>query len=157
MKNVLRSSLAACLMIVSLAAHAGGNDIGNAGLLMNQLKALNGRSGKLVDSYDKENSGKCRLQVVADTDGMTVSFEDTGMYFTPVAHIYETTQAEDANTLLVSTNSKRPGGDACGDFGGAVRYKKQVAIKGNVVAIRETFRCSFEGFKKYDLMTVCQF
>ena len=79
------------------------------------------------------------------------------MYFTPVAHIFNAdAEAINANTVLVSTDSNRPGGDACGDAGGAMRYKKTISVNGRKVTIEESFRCAFEGLKKYVLTSTCQ-
>lgn len=162
MKNAL---VAAALLLTSFSAVAGGNDVGNAGDVLSRLKALNGRTGKIVETYDKGNTGKCRLELKpydfdggdgTQVTGTTVSFEDTGMYFTPIAHIDTGSEAR-SGVITVETSSDRPGGDACGDFGGAIGYKKQITVKGDIVAIRETFRCVLDGFKKYDIHTICQF
>lgn len=156
MKNTFGKILAGALLLSSISASAGGNDF------VSRLKALDGREGKIVASYDENNTGRCRLELqtydsLDGGQGLAVYLQDTGMYFTPSAGLDKDTQLIDANTALVSSSSKRPGGDACGDFGGAVRYKKVLVLKDNQVTIRETFRCVMDGFKKYDLYTTCQF
>lgn len=161
---MMKAILAVALLMTSISAFAGGNDVGNAGDVLSKLKALNGRTGKIVESYDKENTGKCRLELESydyemanrQYSGTSVKFEDTGMYFTPIAHVDSDASAR-SGVIIVETSSERPGGDACGDFGGAINYKKSISVKGNLVAIRETFRCVLDGFKKYDLYTICQF
>lgn len=123
--------------------------------IVKKLKDLNGREGKVASNIEKESTGVCRITVDQDQDGISLSFEGTGYYFTPIAHIFSDVEVEDKNTLIVSTNSNRPGGDACGDFGGAVGYKKMISLKNRQVKIEETFRCTLEGFKKYKLTTTC--
>ncbi|CAE78635.1 hypothetical protein predicted by Glimmer/Critica [Bdellovibrio bacteriovorus HD100] len=156
MKNMFGKILASTLLLSSISASAGGNDF------VSRLKALDGREGKIVSSYDDENTGRCRLELQKyeledGSQGLAVYLQDTGMYFTPSAGLDKETKLKDANTAVVSTSSERPGGDACGDFGGALGYKKVLVLKDNQVTIRETFRCVMDGFKKYDLSTTCQF
>ncbi|AFY00353.1 hypothetical protein [Bdellovibrio bacteriovorus] len=156
MKNTFGKILASAILLSSISASAGGNDF------LKRLKALDGREGKIVASYDESNTGMCRveLQTYDSLDGgqgLAVYLQDTGMYFTPSAGLDKDTKLTDANTALVSTSSKRPGGDACGDFGGAIGYKKVLVLDGNQLTIRETFRCMMDGFKKYDLSTTCEF
>lgn len=162
MKNALKNLVAAALLMTSVSAMAGGNDVGNANSdLISRLKAANGRTGKIVESYDKENTGKCTIKVEdyvyeSGEKSVIVSFEGTGMYFEPNLGIGSDADYIDANTVIAEKNSNRPGGDACGDFGGAMNYKKGLAFKGKQIAIRETFRCVLDGFKKYDLYTICE-
>ncbi|WP_413288352.1 hypothetical protein [Bdellovibrio sp. HCB337] len=164
MKNAfVRNTLVASLLFASLSAAAGGNDVGNAANnLESRLKSLNGRTGKIVDTYDQDNTGKCSLEV-EDYDygdgsqGINVYLRDTGMYFEPSAGITDDADYQDANTVIVSKSSDRPGGDACGDFGGAMGYKKILSLKGKKLTIRETFRCVLDGFEKYDIFTTCEF
>lgn len=156
MKNMFGKILASAVLLTSISATAGGNDF------VKRLKALEGRAGTLVESYDPSNTGRCSLELenyesLDGSQAIAVRLTNTGMYFEPSAHLDKQTQLKDENTALISTSSKRPGGDACGDFGGAVNYKKVLVVEGKTVTIRETFRCTFEGFKKYDLATTCQF
>ncbi|MFV8248496.1 hypothetical protein [Bdellovibrio bacteriovorus] len=156
MKNTFGKILASAILLSSISASAGGNDF------LKRLKALDGREGKIVASYDESNTGKCRLELqnyesIDGSQAIAVYLQDTGMYFTPSASLDKETKLKDANTAVVSTSSKRPGGDACGDFGGAIGYKKVLVLDGNQVTIRETFRCLMDGFEKYDLATTCEF
>ncbi|UXR66086.1 hypothetical protein EZJ49_07465 [Bdellovibrio bacteriovorus] len=131
-----------------------------------KLKSLHGRVGTVVSSYESGIEGRsCRL-ATEDYDfemagrqfsGTKVTLEDTGMYFTPGVEIDNDTKSYGANTLLVSTSSKRAGGDACGDWGGAVGYKETISVEGNTVTIRQKFRCLWDAFEKFDLATVCKF
>lgn len=131
-----------------------------------KLKSLNGSVGVVVSSYEAGVEGRsCRL-ATEDYDfemagkqitGTSVTFEDTGMYFKPGVSIDSNAKTSDANTIVTSTSSKRPGGDACGDWGGAVGYKESISVKGNQVTIRQKFRCLWDAFEKFDLAIVCQF
>ncbi len=122
-----------------------------------QLIKLDGSVGKLTSTVEENHTGVCKLSVDAATEAVTVRFEETGLYFTPVAHIFSDASAIAVNTVLVSTDSNRPGGDACGTAGGSFRYKKTVTVSERKVVIEESFRCAFEGFKKYVLTSTCQF
>lgn len=136
----------------ALGSKASAN---SADSLIQQLKSLHGATGRIVSNIEKESTGVCRVVVNEDDYGVSVSLEETGLYFTPIAHISSDATLEDNNTLLVSTNPNRVGGDACGDWGGAVRYKKTISLEKNVLKISESFRCSLEGFKKYNLISAC--
>lgn len=151
-KNLLALMIFAVSCSFTNSAFAGSSDVMD---MVKKVKALNGRTGQVTSSYENDSTGKCTIAVSEDEYGVSVSFEDTGFYFTPIAHIMEEAKAESSNTLIVSTNSKRPGGDACGDFGGAINYKKTLTIKGREVRITESFRCTFEGLKKYNLISTC--
>lgn len=151
-KNLLVVMVLAASCSFASSAFAGSGDVMD---MVKKVKALNGRTGKVASSYENDSTGKCTIAVSEDEYGVSVSFEDTGFYFTPIAHITEEAEAESSNTLIVSTNSNRPGGDACGDSGGAINYKKTLTIKGREVRIAESFRCTFEGFKKYNLISTC--
>lgn len=107
----------------------------------------------IVEFYDKDNSGKCQLVVESDEYDTKVSFEQTGLYFTPVAIVTSDARMASEKSVLVSTSAK----SACGEYGGVFGYEKTLAVDGKRVQIRETFRCALEGFKKYDLSTTCQF
>lgn len=130
------------------------------------LRKLNGSVGRVVESYENGIAGsRCAINI-QDEDfemggerivGMTVSLNDTGMYFTPNAMITNSAKLVDDNTLLVSESSKRAGGDACGDMGGAVGFKETISLEGKKVTIRQQFRCISDGLRKTDLKTTCQF
>ncbi len=128
----------------------------NVQKIVDQLIKLDGAVGKITSTVEENHTGICKVSVDTSGEAVSVSFEGTGLYFTPVAHIFGNAKVVAANTLLVSTNSNRPGGDACGDSGGAVRYKQTVSVKANQVKIVESFRCTLEGFKKYTLASTCQ-
>lgn len=125
--------------------------------IVNKLKSLDGKEGKSESSFDKWGTGKCTIEVSEDSSALlSVTFEDTGFYFTPVAHIFDDAKAIGSDTLLITDNSNRPGGDACGDFGGATGYKKTIKVTDKEVVISEKFRCVFEFFKRYELTTSCK-
>lgn len=158
------------IVLMSLFASSGmaqvSFDSADTESFVAKLQALNGRTGKIVKSYDKENTGKCTLELEAyeyemggeNHSGMYVRFQDTGMYFQPSVGIDSDADVSfDGSTIITDKSSKRPGGDACGDFGGAIGYKKGITIEGKKVTIRESFRCVLDGFEKYDLQTTCQF
>lgn len=150
MKTVVTTLLIA--MTLGLNAKASSSDAQD---IVNKLRALNGRTGQVASNIEKDSTGRCQLSVEDNDYGVSVTFEGTGLYFTPVAHIDENAAALDEGTLLVSTNGKRAGGDACGDWGGAINYKKTISVKQNVVTIEESFRCALEAFKKYRLISSC--
>lgn len=150
MKNFL---IAAALVVSSVAAHAQDARVSS---LIGKLTKLNGKSGVVTSTVEREGSGRCTLRVETDESGTSIFFDDTGYYFTPVAHIFDDAEAVSDSVVLVSTSSDRPGGDACGTAGGAIRYKKTVSLVGKTVKIEETFRCSLELFKKYELTSTCK-
>lgn len=127
----------------------------DASEFVSKLKALDGRTGMVASSFENDSTGVCRIAVEESEYGVSVSFEETGFYFTPIAHITEDAKSMGENTLLVSTNPNRIGGDVCGDFGGAFKYKKKLSLNGREVKIEETFRCVLDGFKKYHLVSIC--
>ncbi|MBV2169068.1 MAG: hypothetical protein KUL82_10195 [Bdellovibrio sp.] len=146
------------LMVLFMASALGSKASANSAQgLIEQLKSLNGATGRVASNIEKESTGVCKVAVTEDDYGVSVSFEGTGLYFTPIAHISSDATLEDNNTLLISTNPNRVGGDVCGDWGGAVRYKKTISLEKNVLKISESFRCSLEGFKKYNLISACVF
>lgn len=126
---------------------------------LQRVIALDGRTGVVASNFEERTSGRCTIEVELDAadGGLSLFFRDTGTYFTPVAHVFPDAELISENTLLVSTNPDRAGGDKCGDFGGAIRYKKTISLKNNAIQIEETFRCTFEGFKKYQLVSSCSF
>lgn len=121
-----------------------------------KLLKLNGKSGVASSTIERDGTGRCTVRVEKDETGTSVYFDDTGYYFTPVAHIFDDAESVSATTVLVSRSSDRPGGDACGTAGGAIRYKKIVSLEGKTLKIEETFRCSLELFKKYELTSTCK-
>lgn len=146
-------SVLVLLMSFSFSAQAMNPE---AQPLLKKLRALNGREGRVTSNFEQSSSGECRISIEEDSEGLSVRFENTGFYFTPVAHVFADVEVEDAQTLLVSDNSNRPGGDACGDAGGAVNYKKLLSVTNKQVKIEESFRCTFEAFKKYRLISTCE-
>ncbi len=151
MKKIFLTVLVMCVFSVNVQAADQ-----NVQKIVAQLIKLDGSVGKLTSTVEKDHTGICQIAVDSSAEVVSVSFEGTGLYFTPVAHIFNDAKAVNANTVLVSTDSNRPGGDACGDSGGATRYKQTVSVKANQVKIEESFRCTFEGFKKYILTSTCQ-
>ncbi|MFP5520061.1 MAG: hypothetical protein ACLGGX_09170 [Bdellovibrionia bacterium] len=133
-------------------------------LAKEHLRKLNGTVGTLTSDVEPNLNGKpCTIDIEEgviesfNKEYLSLRFKNTGLYFTPVAHIdAESTLVED-NTILVSTSSERPGGDACGSFGGAMRYKKTITIEEKAITISESFRCAGELFKKYELNSTCSF
>lgn len=150
MKNFL---IAAALVVSSVAAHAQDARVQS---LIGKLTKLNGKSGVATSTVERDGTGRCTVRVEKDETGTSVYFDDTGYYFTPVAHIFDDAESVSATTVLVSRSSDRPGGDACGTAGGAIRYKKIVSLEGKTLKIEETFRCSLELFKKYELTSTCK-
>lgn len=150
MKNFL---IAAALVVSSVAAHAQDARVQS---LIGKISKLDGKSGVATSTIERDGTGRCTLRVETDESGTSIFFDDTGHYFTPVAHIFNDAEAVSETTVLVSTSSDRPGGDACGTAGGAVRYKKTVSLVGKTLKIEETFRCSLELFKKYELTATCK-
>ena len=141
------------LLVFSMNSQAADQNVQN---VLNQLLKLDGSIGKITSNIEDKHTGVCRLSVDAAAEAVTIRFEDTGLYFTPVAHVFTDAKVIATNTLLVSTDSNRPGGDACGIAGGSFRYKKTVAVNGRKVVVEESFRCALEGFKKYILTSTCQ-
>ncbi len=128
----------------------------NVKKIVDQLIKLDGAVGKIISTVEENHTDVCKVSVDVAAEAVTVRFEDTGLYFTPVAHIFNDARVIAVNTVLVSTDSNRPGGDACGIAGGSFRYKKTVAVSERKVVIEESFRCALEGFKKYVLTATCQ-
>lgn len=126
---------------------------------LQRIVALDGRTGAVASNFEERTTGQCTIEVQIDEadGGLSVYFRNTGGYFTPVVHVFPDAELVNEETLLVSTNPDRAGGDKCGDFGGAIRYKKTISLKNNAIQIEETFRCTFEGFKKYQLVSSCSF
>lgn len=144
------------LVIISGGASANANEQEGISQIKSQLMSMNGKSGSFISNFDKENNGTCTLEVTQSELGMSVVFSGTGSYLTPVAHLFdENLKMLTDDTVLVSDNSNRPGGDACGDYGGAIGYQQTLSIEGNTVKIQEKYRCTFEFFKKYTLVTSC--
>ena len=54
-----------------------------------------------------------------------------------------------------SNTGKRPGGDACGDWGGMSGYKEIITVRGSILEYRQKFRCYL--FEKNDTRFVCKF
>ncbi len=149
--------LAALLLAMSLGLGQGHAADAKVQTIVSKLKLLNGKRGVSTSSFDQWGTGKCTIEVQEDSSALvSVTFEDTGFYFTPVAHVFENAQALSSDTLLISDSSNRPGGDACGDIGGATSYKKTLKVTDREVVISEKFRCAFELFKKYELTTKCK-
>jgi hypothetical protein len=152
MKKVILSSI---LSLAATTAFAGGS---NHYAIAKKLAALNGKTGAVVESYDNGTQAGDKVVSEQDRSGYTVNLEVMQMYFNPVATVMmDTVKVINESSLLVSTNSDRAGGDACGDFGGATGYKKILTVENNTVTIAESFRCALEGFKKYELSTTCKF
>ncbi|MEH0860918.1 hypothetical protein [Halobacteriovorax sp. DPLXC-1] len=122
---------------------------------VSKLKKLDGKTGVTSTNTNDTGTGECSIEVDSLADSVSLYFRDTGYYFTPVAHAFsDSAELVDANTLLVSEDSNRPGGDACGSYGGESGYKKTITLNGDSVTIRETFRCFL--FKKYDFSFTCK-
>lgn len=156
MKNMFLAVV--CLLSLSTFAKDNSvNEVLKVGNFVTKLKKLDGKQGVATNNTGENGTGVCEVEVVDSEDTVSLYLNGTGQYFTPVAHIfYDTAKVKSDSKILVDTDSNRPGGDACGDFGGAVGYKKYITIENNKVTISESFRCTFELFKKYDLKTSCQ-
>lgn len=139
-------------LMVAIGAQASTNS--KQGLIK-RIKSLNGATGKVTSNLEQNTTGVCTVEIQDDGSSVSLYLRGTGLYFTPVAHIGADAELVDKETVLVSTKSARPGGDACGDAGGSMNYKKTVSLKGRVLKIEENFRCVFEGFKKYNLVSTC--
>ena len=134
----------------------GQNASASIDSIVNKLVRLDGKAGVASSNFERGGTQRCVIQTDLDEDSVSVTFRETGYYFTPVVHVFfNRAKAISNDTLLVSTSSKRPGGDACGDAGGAVNYKKTLTVTDREVVIKEEFRCAFELFKKYQLISKC--
>ncbi|AYF45174.1 MULTISPECIES: hypothetical protein [unclassified Halobacteriovorax] len=128
---------------------------GNVSSFLKSLEKLDGQEGRVSSNTNERGTGECQIEILKDTQSTSIYFRNTGYYFTPVAHAFsDSAELVDANTLLVSEDSNRPGGDACGSYGGESGYKKTITLNGDSVTIRETFRCFL--FKKYDFSFTCK-
>lgn len=148
------------VVVLSLSANAQdgleNSDQKQIQHIKNTLKSLNGRAGVFSSNFDKDNNGTCIVDVTENSTSLTLAFNGTGAYSLPIVHLFvDSVRLLDANTLLVSTSSDRPGGDACGDFGGAVNYKQILSVQNNTIQIQTSYRCSYEFFKKYKLVSTC--
>lgn len=129
----------------------------SAETILSRLSNMVDKVGRAETNTKMGHTEECRVVVESDETGTSVSI-DAAFYFTPIAHLFNgEVKVEDNDTILVSTSSKRAGGDACGDWGGAVGYKKRLIITEDKVTVRESFRCTLEGLKKYVLESSCQF
>lgn len=125
--------------------------------LIERVKKMDSKEGRVTDKKGND-MGTCRVNVDSNESVVSVSLDGTDFYSDPSAFIYfSDVKLGGENTLIVSTNSDRPGGDACGDAGGAVGYKKSVVVYDNAIEIREKVRCTFSFFKKYESVAKCSF
>ncbi|POB15201.1 hypothetical protein [Halobacteriovorax sp. DA5] len=141
-------------ILIALSAF-GSNVSANSDLdsFVSDLKSLDGKSGKVV--MNGEERGNCTVLVEKDSDAVRVEFDTPELYANPVSvALLDSAELLDNDTLLVSTNSNRPGGDACGDFGGASNYKETISIDNNSVSINISFRCFL--FKKNKINYTCE-
>ena len=125
-------------------------------LLVERLIALNGRTGRLLTNLESKTSGACFVRVQRYSNVIAVNFDGTQMEFPPVANITDNSTSLSQDVLLVTNSSERPGGDACGEWGGAVGYAQKIKVSPNRITIEEEFRCALEGFKKYHLLSACE-
>lgn len=125
-------------------------------LIVDRILALNGRTGRLLTNLESKTSGACFVRVQRYSNVIAVNFDGTQMEFPPVANITDNSSALSQDVLLVTNSSERPGGDACGEWGGAVGYAQKIKVSPNRITIEEEFRCALEGFKKYHLLSACE-
>ncbi|EPZ51861.1 hypothetical protein M902_2404 [Bacteriovorax sp. BAL6_X] len=144
-------SLAVLFTLSALGANVSANS--NVDSFVSDLKSLSGKSGKVM--MNGEERGSCTVVVESDSDAVRVEFDTPELYANPVSvALLDSAELLDNDTLLVSTNSNRPGGDACGDFGGASNYKEKILIDDNSVSIDISYRCFL--FKKNEINYTCE-
>ncbi|MGI4993462.1 hypothetical protein ACRXCV_12570 [Halobacteriovorax sp. GFR7] len=138
-------------VLIALSANVSANS--NLDNFVSDLNDLNGKSGKVM--MNGEERGNCTVLVESDSDAVRVEFDTPELYANPVSvALLDSAELLDNDTLLVSTNSNRPGGDACGDFGGASNYKEKIVIDDNSVSIDISYRCFL--FKKNKINYTCE-
>ncbi len=138
-------------VLIALSANVSASS--NLDNFVSDLNDLNGKSGKVM--MNGEERGNCTVLVESDSDAVRVEFDTPELYANPVSvALLDRAELLDNDTLLVSTNSNRPGGDACGDFGGASNYKEKIVIDDNSVSIDISYRCFL--FKKNKINYTCE-
>lgn len=137
-----------------------GNAFANSNIqnILKKIMLTDGKTGAPESNSENQNSDLCNVKIYENADSVELHIEDTGYYFSPISYaFYSNIELIDQNTILVSTNSNRPGGDACGDAGGAFGYKEYITVTDSKIEIRKTYRCAYELFKKHDIYTRCSF
>lgn len=121
--------------------------------ILNDIRGFIGRTGQGME-YGNE-IGSC---VVAVENEMLILKGD--YYFSSFIELSAKliNQTPISTTYLSSATGKRPGGDKCGDQGGMVNYRKTATIDHaeELVSIKESFRCMFDGFERYSIEYLCQ-
>ncbi|MFG1526401.1 hypothetical protein ABMA67_15375 [Halobacteriovorax sp. RZ-3] len=144
-------SLAVLIAISTFGVNVSANS--DVDSFVSELKSFDGKSGKVV--MNGEERGNCTVLIENDSDAVRVEFDTPELYANPVSvAVLDSAELLDNDTLLVSTNSNRPGGDACGDFGGASNYKEKIVIDDNSVSIDISYRCFL--FKKNKINYTCK-
>ncbi|MFG1491939.1 hypothetical protein [Halobacteriovorax sp. ZH4_bin.1] len=127
-------------VLIALSANVSASS--NLDNFVSDLNDLNGKSGKVI--MNGEERGNCTVLVESDSDAVRVEFDtdNPDLYANPVSvALLDSAKLIKNDTLLVSTSSNRPGGDACGDFGGETGYKEKIIIDENSVSIDISYRC----------------
>jgi hypothetical protein len=121
--------------------------------ILNDVRSFIGRTGQGME-YGNE-IGPCKVAV---EEGKLILKGD--YYFSSFIELSAKLikQTATSTSYLSSATGKRPGGDKCGDQGGMINYRKTAIIDHaeDLISIKESFRCMFDGLKRYSIEYLCQ-
>ena len=118
-----------------------------------ELARLQGKQG----AFDFErNRGRCEIELSRSGGSVSLAVK-TNVEWGGVIFDAEKLRPLAAGTYQTNSTGRRPGGDQCGDYGGMVGFKEIVQVKNNALVVTQSFRCSLELFKSYELVRTCSF
>lgn len=141
-------------LIGMLIVSASSPSFASTEKVISKLLEFHQKEGKLSSNIPSFDGGRCKIVINQEEQFIEVTF-DTDEVWPIAVSITPDAQLIDSNTLLSSDTGKRAGGDACGDAGGSINYKKTVTVLNNSVEIRESMRCLFDFGQKTVLITKC--
>lgn len=138
-------SMMTLMLFFTFSAHAA---------LIDDVKPFLNKTGNGTEFGN--DIGTCSISLEDDYLSLEGNF-----YFPPNVELSAKLDSKTSQetVYLSKYNGKRPGGDQCGDFGGMVGFQQVAKInkKNRTVSIINSFRCTFEGFKKTVLDWSCKF